>query len=140
MSNMPGGGTSKKTTTTITEKIFNEKASSGAFTLIGYNSYEDMEDFITGKYTITSGEVSADFNSSNCVISEELASLNNLEVGSTITLTTPQNEANTFDIIVTGIYKENSENENNLAQMYSTSANQIITNANFIKIFLITNE
>ncbi len=140
MSNMPGGGTSKQTTTTITEKIFNEKASSGAFTLIGYNSYEDMEDFITGKYTITSGEVSADFNSSNCVISEELASLNNLEVGSTITLTTPQNEANTFDIIVTGIYKENSENENNLAQMFSNSANQIITNANFIKNILITNE
>ena len=52
---------------------FRGKSQNGAFTLIGYNSYEDIKDFVNGNYTIIEGEVSEDFNSSNCVISEELA-------------------------------------------------------------------
>ena len=82
--------TRKKTTTTKTEKIFNEKSGDGPFTLIGYNSYEDMKDFISGEYTITSGEVSSDFESNSCVISEELAQMNSLKVGDTITIVDPK--------------------------------------------------
>ena len=67
--NGPGGmTTNKKTTTTTTEKIFNEKAQNGAFTLVGYNSYEDMKDFVNGEYTIIDGVVSEDFKGNNCVI------------------------------------------------------------------------
>ncbi len=137
-----GGGmtSSKKTTTTTTEKIFNEKAQNGAFTLVGYNSYEDMKDFVNGEYTIIDGEVSEDFNSSNCVISEELASLNDLSVGDKITVVDTKNEDNTYELTITGIYKENTESSDNMSKMFSNSANEIITNVNFIKTILSANE
>ena len=135
-----GSTTNKKTTTTRTEKIFNEKAQNGAFTLIGYNSYEDMKDFINGNYTIIEGEVSEDFNSTNCVISEELATLNELSVGDIITIVDVDNEKNTYELTVTGIYKENTESSNNMSSMFSNSANNIITNVSFIKTVLETNE
>ena len=140
----PGGEsqttTNKKTTTTKTEKIFNEKASNGAFTLVGYNSYEDMKDFINGDYTIVEGEVSNDFNSNNCVISEELANLNELKVGDTITVIDVDDEDNTYELNITGIYKENTDSSNDMSNMFSNSANKIITNTNFIKQMLEKNE
>ena len=138
--NMPPGGfggsrttTSRKTTTTKTEKIFNEKTSSGAFNLIGYNSYDDMKDFINGNYLITSGEVSSDFTSMTCVISEELATLNKLEVGSKITIVDPKDSKKTYELEVTGIYKENTDSSDNMANMFTNSANQIITNVTVVK-------
>ncbi len=132
--------TQKKTTTTKIEKIFNEKAGSGAFSLIGYNSYEAMKEFINGDYIITSGEVSSDFNSNNCVISEELATLNKLSVGDTITIVDPNNNSNTYTLTITGIYKENTTSSGSMSDMFSTSANNIITNVNFIKTILEKNE
>lgn len=131
--------TQKKTTTTTTQKIFNEKAENGAFTLIGYNSYEDMKEFINGQYKILSGEVSSDFQSDNCVISEELATLNSLEIGNVITVIDPQNEKNTYSLNITGIYKENSDVSSSMNSMFTNSANNIITNTNFIKKILETN-
>lgn len=145
----PGGGssmggqrttTSKKTTTTQTEKIFNEKAQDGAFTLIGYSSYEYMTKFINGEYTITEGEVSEDFTSDSVVISEELATLNELTVGSVITFVNPKDNTKTYQATVTGIYKENTDSSNNMASMFSNSANEIITNTTFVKKFLDANE
>ena len=146
---MPPGGfpgssgsrttTSKKTTTKKTEKIFNEKADAGAFNLIGYNSYEDMKDFINGNYTITSGEVSNDFTSDTCVISEELATLNKLEVGSTITIVDPKDTSKTYKLEVTGIYKESTDSSNDMANMFTSSANKIITNVNVVKKILAAN-
>ena len=137
-----GGGsitTSKKTTTTQIEKIFNEKASAGAFNLIGYNSYDDMKDFISGNYVVTSGEVSSDFESDTCVISEELATLNNLEVGSKITIVDPKDSTKTYELEVTGIYKENTDSSSNMKNMFTSSANKIITNINFVKKVLAGN-
>lgn len=147
MPSMPPGGfsgfgsgskttTSRRTTTTKTEKIFNEKADSGAFSLIGYNSYEDMKDFINGNYTITSGEVSSDFTSDTCVISEELATLNKLEVGSTITIVDPKDTSKTYKLEVTGIYKENTDSSNDMSNMFTSSANNIITNVSVVKKIL----
>ena len=132
--------TTRKTTTTKTEKIFNEKTQNGAFTLVGYNSYEDMKDFISGDYTIVDGEVSDDFSSNNCVISEELATLNELAVGDVITVVDPKNTDNTYELVITGIYKENTESSSNMSNMYSSSANKIITNISFIKTILEANE
>lgn len=137
-----GGGSSSTTTTTrkqttttkkVTEKIFNEKAQSGTFSLVGYDSYENMKEFISGDYTIIDGEVSSDFNSNNIVISEELATLNNLKVGDTITLVSPTNTSKTFAAKITGIYKENTDSSSDMTQMYSNSANKIITSISFIK-------
>lgn len=128
--------TNKKTTTTKTEKIFNEKADSGAFNLIGYNSLDDMKDFINGNYTITSGSVSDDFESDTCVISEELAALNKLEVGSKITIVDPKDTSKTYTLEITGIYKENTDASSNMANMFTSSANKIITNVNVVKKIL----
>ena len=132
--------TDRTTTTKKTEKIFNEKAQDGAFTLIGYTSYENMTKFISGEYTITDGEVSSDFESDSVVISEELATLNDLKVGDTITFVDPKDSSKTYKATVTGIYKENSESSNNMASMFSGSANEIITNITFIKKILAGNE
>ncbi len=108
--------------------------------MIGYNSYEDIKDFVNGNYTIIEGEVSEDFNSSNCVISEELASLNDLSLGDSITVLDTKNEKNAYELLITGIYKENTESSDNISKMFSNSANEIITNVNFIKTILSTNE
>ena len=127
------GGSSKTTTTKKTEIIRNDKAANGAFTIKGYSSYESMSDFINGNYTITDGEVSSDFASNSCVISEELATLNKLSVGDTITLVNPSNTKLTYELTVTGIYKENSETSNDMSSMFTNSANTIITNSSIVE-------
>ena len=142
---MPGGSpsgetTSRSTTTKRTEKIFNEKAQDGAFTLIGYSSYESMTKFINGDYTITEGEVSSDFESDSIVISEELATLNNLKVGDTITFVSPKDTNKTYQATITGIYTENTDDANDMSAMFSNSANEIITNLNFIKKIMADDE
>ena len=137
-----GPSTTKKSTTTTkkTEKIFNEKAQNGAFSIKGYSSYEAMSDFITGNYTITEGEVSNDFTSNGCVISEELATLNEIKVGNTIKLVNPDNDELTYEMIVTGIYKENSDEASNMTNMFSNSANTIITNSSMVEKILTDDE
>ena len=140
----PGGGsrttTDRTTTTKKTERIFNEKAQDGAFTLIGYASYENMNKFISGDYTITDGEVFEDFESDSVVISEELATLNELKVGDEITFVDPKDSSKTYVATITGIYKENTESSSNMSNMFSNSANEIITNITFIKKILSGNE
>lgn len=97
------------------------------FTITGYSSIEAMIDFIEGGYTITEGEVSSDFTKNNCVINEELATLNGISVGDTITFQDENNEK-TFSFTVTGIYSDNKESDNPMS-LFSNSANTIITNA-----------
>lgn len=138
----PGGGssTTRKTTTKKTEKIYNEKASKGAFQLVGYNSYEDMKEFINGQYKITDGEVNEDFTGNYAVISEELATLNDLKVGDTIKIVDTDNSKNTYELTITGIYKESSDDSNNVTNMFSGSANKIITNTTVVNTILEKNE
>lgn len=135
----PGGGsngsrttTDRTTTTKKTERIFNEKAQDGAFTLIGYKSYENMDKFISGDYTIVDGSVSDDFEGDYVVISEELATLNELKVGDKITFVDPKDESKTYEAEITGIYKENTDSSSNMASMFTNSANEIITNISFV--------
>ncbi len=137
-----GSTTTKKSTTTTkkTEKIFNEKAANGAFTLKGYSSYEAMTDFITGSYTIKDGEVSSDFTGNGCVVSEELATLNELEVGDTIKLINPEDDDLTYELVVTGIYKENTDEASDMSTMFSNSANTIITNSTMLEKILADDE
>lgn len=138
--NFPGGGNQggmqKKTTTTKREEIKNMRASNGAFNLMGYSSYASMSDFISGNYTITSGEIFSDFTSNSCVISEELAELNELKVGDTITLASPNSSKKTYEVVITGIFKENTEDASNMANMFTSSANTIIVSTNTVTEFL----
>ena len=122
----------RKTTTKSVEKIYNEKAEEGAFNLIGYSDYSSMSEFINGKYKIKEGSISDDFESNNCVISSELAALNELTIGDEITIVDPKNTKKTYALTITGIYEENSSSANDMTKMFSDSANSIITNANFV--------
>ena len=131
----PGGGQGgKKTTkkTTTTEKIFNDKAADGAFNLVGYSSYESMDEFINGTYTISSGSVFTDISSNEAIISSELASLNKLEVGSKITVVNPYDTNKTYELVISGIYEDSSESATDMRNMFSNSANKIITTSTII--------
>ncbi|MBP3765962.1 MAG: ABC transporter permease [Bacilli bacterium] len=104
--------------------------SSTSFTLTGYSSYEAMEEFITGAYTITEGEISSNFSDNSCIINSELATLNNLTVGDTIVLTNPNDTSKTYELIISGIY---SDNDTDTMNMFTNSVNTIITNSNFVE-------
>ena len=126
--------TSSNTTTVITkskEKFESDKNLTGDFELDGYSSYDAMTEFTEGTSTITDGEMISDFNGFECVISSELATLNSVSLGDTITLKNPTTEK-TYDFKVTGIYSSNNDN-GDTASMYSKSANKIITGSGVIE-------
>ena len=128
-------------TTIITrtkETFGSSRALKGDFQLDGYSSYDAMTNFIDGTYKITDGEIISNFDVFECVISEELAKLNEISVGDNITLKNPNTET-TYDFIVKGIYKDNSDNDNSFS-MYSSSANSIITGAGVISKLLEEDE
>ncbi|MBQ6991673.1 MAG: ABC transporter permease [Clostridia bacterium] len=143
--NMPGGGsmgerhtmTEKHTTTIITKtkEIFESSRNlTGDFQLDGYSSYDAMTNFVDGTYQVTDGEMISDFSAYQCVISNELATLNEVAVGNTITLKNPTTEK-TYDFTVTGIYKDNNDNDES-ARMYSGSANTIIVGSGVIELLV----
>lgn len=135
---MQGGGTNTHTTTNTTtvitksKEVFqNNRNLSNDFELDGYSSYEAMTDFISGNYKITSGNMFTDFTANECVINEELATLNEISVGDTITFKNPNNEK-TYDFTVVGIYKDSS-NQDDSKNMYSNSANKIIVGSTVVE-------
>lgn len=105
-----------------------------SFEIKGYSSYDAMNEFISGSYKITDGEMFTDFTSNNCLINSELATINNLKVGDTITFTDDNN--NTYQLVISAIYEENSSDSKS---MFSSSANTIITSSNFINKMSNTN-
>lgn len=112
----------------------------GDFTVIGYSSDVAMTDFISGNYTIDTengGRVFEEGTAENeCIISEELATYNNLEVGSEITLANPNNTDEIFTFKVVGIYTGNEESTNGFIGGFSTatnSANKIMTSYTALK-------
>ncbi len=77
----------------------------GDFTLTAYSTFDAMTDFVDGNAAITSGTfytINATDNS--CVISDELATLNELAVGDTVTLVNPNDTDETVTFTVVGIY------------------------------------
>ncbi len=117
----------------------NQSSSSSDFTLKGYSSIESMEEFIEGSYTITEGEVSEDFESNDCLINSELATLNEIEVGAKITIVDSEDDSKTYELTVVGIFEEKEEQSGGM-NMFSNSANTIITNVNVVKEISEANE
>ena len=113
--------------------------SSSDFTLVGYSKIEAMEDFISGKYSITEGEVSTDTEGLNCVINSELATLNGIEVGDEITFVDPDEDNNEITLTVTGIFEETSDASEGMG-MFTSSANMIITYSNVVLTLTEENE
>lgn len=88
------------------------KFSMGDFTVVGYSSYNAMSAFISGTASILEGGSVFDAESTalECVISEELAIYNSLNVGDTITVTNSSVEDETFTLTVCGIYTSTANN------------------------------
>lgn len=108
----------------------------GDFDLIGYNSYkamELMESFGSDSEsacTISQGAVFEDNTSEyECIIEENLATFNSLEVGKTIKLVNPKNEDETYSLKVVGIFKSST----GTMASGSDAANTIITSYNVVK-------
>lgn len=143
---MPGGErhtiTNNNTTTIITktkETFQSARNLTGDFKLEGYSSYEAMTNFIEGNYGIIQGEMITDLNAYECVISSELATLNEVTIGSTITLKNPNNADKTYEFKVTGIYKDNTSTDDTNS-MYSPSVNTIITGSGVIDLLVQDDE
>ncbi|HOU09219.1 MAG TPA: ABC transporter permease [Clostridiales bacterium] len=77
----------------------------GDFRVTGFSSYDDMTDFANSTAEITGGEVfDIDSADADCIVSEELAQLNGLEVGDTIELANPNASDETYTFTICGIY------------------------------------
>lgn len=86
--------------------------SQGDFQLIGYSSEAAMTDFISGVSSVTDGEVFEEGTKEyHCMISEELAAYNGLAVGDTVTVSSLENEEETYSLTVVGIFTNSSANE-----------------------------
>ncbi len=127
-------------------RVFSGKmGSQGDFTVVGYSADEAMTEFKSGNQTIEDGSVFEEGTEEyNCIISDELATYNNLSVGSEIALLNPNDETETVTLSVVGIYKNNSETEDMQMGAFSTagdSANRIYMSYNALnKIITASNE
>jgi putative ABC transport system permease protein len=112
---------------------------SGDFKIVGYSSLDTMSEFVNSEYKITSGQI-FDINATDnpCAISTDLADQNDLTVGSTLTMINPNNEAETYEFKIVGIYEDTSESEE--FSMFSNAANQILTNYNSLNNIIKTSE
>ncbi len=86
--------------------------SSADFSITGYSSDIAMTSFINGTSAIVDGSVFEEGTEEyKCIISEELATYNELSVGAVITLVNPNNDGESYDITVVGIYSDSTSNE-----------------------------
>ena len=120
MPSFPGGDMDK-----------NFGGSSYDFTLNGYSSLDAMSEFIEGTYEIV--EIADDawdkaFDGNYIFINEELASYNSLKLNDTVKL--EDEDGNVYEFTIIGIYKENESGVSGPMDLFSSSANTIITNAN----------
>lgn len=117
-----------------------ENETSYDFTLNGYSSLEAMSEFIEGTYEMTEIADNAwdiAFSGNYVFINEELASYNNLKLNDKIELEDENGNSYEFEII--GIYKENEDNSGP-KDMFASSANTLITNADSLVKITSSNE
>ena len=93
---MPGGG------------MIRMMGAMGDFNITGYSSESAMTSFVNGSLKI-SGDDSKMFDTSaadyTCIISNELAAFNNLSVNDKISISNPNKDAETYELTVVGLYK-----------------------------------
>ena len=115
--------------------------SSTDFTLTGYSSLDAMSEFINGTYTmseITDNAWDIAFDGNYVFINEELADYNSLKLNDKIKL--EDEDENTYEFEIIGIFKENEEDSQEPMSMFSNSANTLVTNANAITSITNSNE
>ena len=87
--------------------IFGGNISQGDFAVTGYSSEAAMTEFVNGETQVIDGGSIFDTATAdmNCLISEELAFINSLNIGDRITLQNPANESETYTFKICGLYK-----------------------------------
>ncbi|HIZ77440.1 MAG TPA: ABC transporter permease [Firmicutes bacterium] len=95
----------------------------GDFSLIGYSGDNAMRDFLDGTSAITEGSVFEEGTENyDCIISQELATYNSLAVGDVMTLANPNDESETYDLNIVGIYETaDTASENGMGGMFSAA-------------------
>ncbi len=112
--------------------------SQGKFSIVGYSSNNAMTSFVNGTSKISSGAMFSE-NESNmqCIISKELASLNSLKEGDTITISNPNNEDETYTLTVSGIYETTEDTSSDMKFSSSNDpSNKIYTSYSTLKTIL----
>ena len=111
------------------------------FTLNGYSKKEAMSEFISGKYKmyeIADNAWDIAFDGNYVFINEQLASYNDLKLNDKIEL--KDEDGNIYEFEIIGIYKENNTDDSNPREMFSNSANTLITNADSLIAITSKNE
>ncbi len=86
-----------------------ESMNMGDFTVVGYSSDSAMTDFADGTASIVEGSVFAEgADSADCIISQELATYNELAVGDTVKVSNPNNEEEIYTLTIVGVYEKAS--------------------------------
>ena len=115
--------------------------SSTDFTLMGYSSLDAMSEFINGTYImneLTDNAWDIAFDGNYVFINQELASYNDLNLNDKIKL--EDNDGNTYEFEIIGIFKENEEGTGESMSMFSNSANTLVTNASTVVNITANNE
>lgn len=100
----------------------------GDFSLTGFSSYQAMLSLFgqDGTLSVTQGEAFQEGTAdATCLISDELALYNDLEVGDTITLSNPNCEEETYPLTICGIYTNASSDVGNSMFARSDPANNL---------------
>lgn len=98
------------------------KGAQSDFTLIGVSGESAMTNFLNGTASITEGEVFEENTArQDCIISEELAVYNDIELSDTIKLVNPNNEDEYYKFKVVGFFEDLSANQNSFSNMGMTS-------------------
>ncbi len=109
----------------------------GEFTVVGYSSDSAMTDFKNGTASIVEGAVFAEGTSDlECIISQELATYNELGVGDEVVVCNPENEDEKYTLKVVGVYKKTTEQGDMSSQFgftMSDPANEIYMSYNALR-------
>lgn len=112
------------------------------FTVVGYSDENAMTSFANGETTIAEGSIFEEGTDEYvCVISQELATYNDLAVGDNIIITNPNQEDEEYSLEIVGLYSDTSANSNSFSMMGSTStdpANQIFVSYNTLQSIVDT--
>lgn len=101
----------------------------GDFTVTGFSSHDAMTNFVDGTMTIIDGSMyDIDDEINSVAISQELAILNDLEVGDTFELYNPMNEDDVIAFTVCGIFScESTDSFSNEIYISYVSLEKIVT-------------
>lgn len=114
----------------------------GDFTLVGYSSDEAMVEFLDGTCKIVDGNVFEEGTEKyQCIITDELATYNDISVGDVIKIANPNDEEEIYELEVVGTYNnsQSTVTMGGMMQGFSTSsdaANQIYLSYNALNAII----